>query len=371
MDQCILVFPSLLLLKQYWKDHKATYTNMPHYYLATDGTLTGVRRLTAGMRELMPAGDGWIVFTTYASAPEIYKCLPHTIDLVAHDEAHHVGAAEYATAWASVAGLVRHTVNLSATLPPAKEAHYKYPLLKGIHDKVVRDFNLELFICTLGERSETSLLITIVNKMRQWHTNVKLLIYTAQANTEGDDASSVKTFLAAHAEKMQKEGWWIKGINEDVSQKDREGLLSSFEKAPEDVAILVSCKTLSEGIDLKGANCMLPWDPTASVVDNIQRIGRVLRLYKKANGENADEQPPSTILIPVFLPEAEYLACGEDREAIDALLSRQIGEGERGNFRPIVNVCTALKSELAEEDADLFNQLLAYPYKPRVSVGRD
>ncbi len=381
--RAVLIFPSLLLLQQYYKEWGMSY-DLPHlYYLATEGRLEDtmkamlskpakdVLRISDAMTEL--DSDRWILITTFASAPKLFAALGPTrvADIMCVDEAHHVTGAEYNEAVASITPYVRHTVHFSATLPESKQAHYKYPLLKGIRDSVVRDFNLELFICTLGERSETSLLITIVNKLRQWHTKVKLLIYTAQANTEGDDASSVKTFLSAHAEKMQKEGWWIKGINEDVSQKDREGLLRSFEKAPEDVAILVSCKTLSEGIDLKGANCMLPWDPTASVVDNIQRIGRVLRLYKKANGENADEQPPSTILIPVFLPEEEYLACNGDREAIDVLLSRQIGEGERGNFRPIVNVCTALKSEMAEEDAELFNQLLAYPYKPRVAVSRD
>ena len=375
VNRGILVFPSLLLLKQYWKDHKAAYASMPHYYLATDGTLAGVPRLTDTIMKRLSADQQWIICTTYTSAPIIYvafRANAVSVDLVAHDEAHHVGGPEYATGWADVAGLVRHTVNLSATLPDSKVPNYKYPLLKGIRDKVVRDFNLELFLCTMGERTgaPTALLVTIIEKLRVYHERVRLLIYTAQANTEGADVSSVKTFLTAHGDALRTRGWWIDGINEDT--RDRDGALRNFEHAEVDVAILVSCRTLSEGIDLHGANCMLPWDPTASVVDNIQRIGRVLRLYKNAKGVPLAErhQTPSTICIPVFLPEAEYVACGGDRAAVDALLTRQVAEGERGNFRSIVNVCTALKSELAEEDSELFNQLLAYPYKPRVAVTR-
>jgi hypothetical protein len=292
--------------------------------------------------------------------------MPH---LIIHDEAHHVSAPQYAAALTTMEGVRR--INLSATLPESKVPHYKYPLLKGIRDVVVRDFNLDLFLCLEKERtleSATALLELIVRKLLTHHTFVKLLIYTREANTVGDDASSVRTFLDAHAAPLRAHGWWIEGIKEDTV--DRNTLLREFEREKRPVSILVSCRTLSEGIDLKGANCMLPWDPTASVVDNIQRIGRVLRLYKGAHGERLSEQPPSTVVIPVFLPEADYAACGGDRTAIHTLLEAQIAEGERGNFQPIVNVCTALKSELAEEDAELFNALLNYPRRPKVAVTR-
>jgi hypothetical protein len=177
--------------------------------------------------------------------------------------------------------------------------------------------------------------------------------------------------MAQYASVVRARGWWIEGINKDTKDSDRDPLLRAFEADKSPATILVSCRTLSEGIDLKNANCMLPWDPTASIIDNIQRIGRVVRLYKTAAGAIAKDQPPSTILIPVFLEEAEYAACDGNREAIHKLLEKQIGEGEKGNFRPIVSVCTALKSELAQEDSDLFNQLLNYPYTPKVRVDKD
>jgi superfamily II DNA or RNA helicase len=360
-ERRILVFPWLDLLTQYYDDHKEAYSSHACIrYFATEGTLSDVQRLSSDMKELDE--KFYVIFTTYTSAPLIYSTL-REVDLIVHDEAHRIERPEYAAAFSKISSLVKHTVNLSATLPSSKEAHYKYSLLRGIKDGVVRDFHMELFLCVDKERSETKLIETIVEKLKSLHSEAKLLIYTAEANTEGETASSVKTFMEAHAKKLREKGWWIEGIKDDT--KDRKKVLREFEKH-RDVSILVSCRTLSEGIDLKNANCMLPWDPSASVVTNIQRIGRVLRLYKTKK-----EQTPSTVLIPVFLNEEKYKECHGDKDKINEVLCKEISEGERGNFRPIVNVCTALKSELADDDPDLFNRLLDYPYEPKVEVNQD
>jgi superfamily II DNA or RNA helicase len=364
VNRTILVFPSLLLIQQFYRDHKASFPHM--FYCATEDTLHDVPRISASFAEL--GFDSFTILTTYVSAPLLLAALSdeRRLDMLIADEAHHITAPVYSAAYATAAPFIGHTVHFSATLPDAKEPHYKYPLLKGIRDGVIRDFNIELFISKSGEDTG---LIQMIDKLVALHDRkAKILIYTAEANTDG---SSVRTFMMRNATALRARGWWIEGINADIEDKDREPLLRAFEADKSSASILVSCRTLSEGIDLKNANCMLPWDPSASVKDNIQRIGRVVRLYKNAGGAVAKDQPPSTILIPVFVEEAEYAACSGDRAAIHTLLEKQISEGEKGNFRPIVNVCTALKSELAEEDSDLFNQLLNYPFTPRVRVDKD
>lgn len=363
-QRCIIIFPWLDLLTQFYDNHKDTYSSHSCIrYFATEGTLKDIQRLSPDMNELNK--QSYIIFTTYTSASLIYANInrKRTIDLNIHDEAHRIERPEYNAAFIKISQYVKHTVNLSATLPSSKEAHYKYSLLRGIKDGVVRDFHMELFLCIEKERNETKLIETIVKKLQSIHSEVKLLIYTSEANTVGENSSSVKTFLNAHANKIRENGWWIEGIKDDT--KDRKKILREFEKHRE-VSILVSCRTLSEGIDLKNANCMLPWDPSASVVTNIQRIGRVLRLYK-----GKKEQTPSTVMIPIFLNEKKYLECQGDKEKINEILCKEISEGERGNFRPIVNVCTALKSELADEDPEFFNRLLDYPYEPKVEVNHD
>ena len=366
VNRAVLVFPSLPLLKQFHRDHKGSFSDKNLVYFATEDTLHGIRRISAAFIEL--AFDTVTILTTYISAPVLMATLSdkRRLDMLINDEAHHITAPVYSVAYTRAVPFIQHTVNFSATLPCTKEPNYKYPLLKGIRDSVVRDFNIELFIC---KSEEDTGLLQIIDKLVALHNGkAKILIYTAEANTDG---SSVRTFMARYAAPVRARGWWIQGINADTDDKDRDPILREFEADKSPASILVSCRTLSEGIDLKNANCMLPWDPSASITVNIQRIGRVVRLYKTAAGAIAKEQPPSTILIPVFLEEADYAACSGDRAAVHALLEKQISEGEKGNFRPIVNVCTALKSELAEEDSDLFNQLLNYPFTPKVRVDKD
>lgn len=373
-ERIILVFPWLDLMNQYYTSHKNAYKacKCVRYYCSKldedDGSPSEVPRISETMIELDE--NSYVIFTTYTSAPNIFANLSseRSVHLLVHDEAHRTERPQYKASFQSVTEYIQHTVNLSATLPETKMPHYKYPLLRGIRDGVVRDFHMELFLCVARERSESQLFIKILEKLQMLHKEVKLLVYTAEANTFGADSSSVKTFMDKHAAALKHLGYWIEGINEET--KDRQGLLRKFEQHRK-VSILVSCKTLSEGIDLKNANCMLPWDPSSSVKENIQRIGRVLRLYKNPDGSQKAEQQASTVLIPVFLEEQKYSDCNEDKEAINALLCKEISEGERGNFRPIVSVCTALKDELAENDVELFNRLLNYPYEPKVAVNRN
>jgi superfamily II DNA or RNA helicase len=343
----IIVFPSLMLLQQY---HKQDYVSpgTALFYFSTEGTLKDVSHLSKSMDELDM--ESYIVLTTYNSAPKIYASLheDRIVDLVVHDEVHHIVAPIYAEAFNIAQEYICSTANFSATLPDTKYPDYSYSLLQGIRDKVVRDFVMELFLCRDGETAAFEQMIEKVVAEQKLHKQTaKILVYTAEANTDG---SSVKTFLEIYGETAKARGWWMNGINEDT--KDRDGALKDFQKSKAEAAILVSCRTLSEGIDLHGANVMLPWDPTNSIRDNIQRIGRVVRLYKTTT-----HQTDSIILIPVFLCAEDYEACA-DRAAVHALLEKQIAEGERGNFSPIVNISAALKSELADEDVELFNRLL-------------
>lgn len=357
IQTCIIIVPSLLLIQQYYKDMKSHYDGKTLYYFATEGTLKGgIKRLTAGFPEL--DSSAWIVLTTFASVPLLYNHLvekKRAIHQIIADEAHHVRGAEYAKSYALAKSYIRHTIHFSATLPEDLTPHYTYPLLKGIRDKVVRDFHIEVVMCKEGDL--TSLQDIIKKSIERLDgVHAKILAYTAQANT---DNSSVKTFLKEYTPVMETNDWWMDGINDETTSKSK--CMEMFEASTKKASLLVSCKTLSEGIDLKHANAMLPWDPTNSIVDNIQRIGRVLRLYKTSTGSVAKEQPPSLILVPVFVKEDDVKECKGDRTKIHELLEKQIGMGARGNFQPIINICTALKSELAEEDSELFNQLLHFP----------
>jgi len=363
----IIVFPWLALLKQFWDDQNNPFKNHKCVrYLATEGTIEGVKRLDTKMDEL-DASD-YVILTTYTSAPEVYRELlteeGRLVDLLIHDEAHRVKRDQYSASLATIEERIGHRVDLSATLP--EPADYKYSLLRGIKDKVVRDFNMEIFLCTDAEREQSKLFVEIVKQLQTIHPiSVKLLVYTAEANTDGENRSSVKSYLDQNMAAAVENGWWMKGLYEET-MSERTRILREFQEERR-VSILVSCRTISEGVDLKNANCMMPWDASKSPIDNIQRIGRVLRLYKNREGNLCPEhaQLPSTVFIPVFLEMSKFETCGGDRQCIHDVLEKEIELNDNGNFVPFTTVCAALKDELADEDEDLFNELINMPPKPK------
>ena len=188
----VIVFPWLALLKQFWDDKLNPYRshNFVRYY-ATEGTLRSVKKLI--MDELHE--ESYLILTTYMSAPDIFLNIgsSNQIDLIIHDEAHRAERKIYSEAFSKINDNIEHCLNLSATLPLDYEADYKYSLLRGIKDGVVRDFNMHMFLCVDIERNQSKTFIEIVEILKKMHPEVKLLVYT-EANTEEFNSSSVKTF---------------------------------------------------------------------------------------------------------------------------------------------------------------------------------
>ena len=345
-------------------------------YYATEGTLR-ISRIDLDS----PSGIGdmdLVILTTYVSAPRVYDflySLGSGLDTyVFHDEAHHIEGPTYKREYDTYCenGLITKAHNFSATLPEEYTYDYTYPLLRGIQDGVVRDFYTMVMMCST-EDNEASF-VEIVEKthsklIEMGQRGMRLLVYTSQANTENDVESeggtSVKSFLEFFGGIASERGWWMKGLHNDT-MRDKDTILREFE-ANSGISILVSCRTLSEGVDLRNANAMLPWDPSVDSKTNIQRIGRVVRLYKDDTGKilPKEKQTPSLVVIPVYLEKKEYVSIKDDPKKLHDKLHKDINEGMRGPFAPLMNVTAALKSELTLEDADLFRKVSNYPSSPK------
>ena len=340
-------------------------------YYATDGTLAGIPKISTSM----PVD---IILTTYVSAPRVYDMLSksHRNVHVIHDEAHHITSPIYWKSYDAMveAGLIQKSINFSATLPEGYECDYVYPLLRGIKDGIVRDFHIKAIACLAGDDRQS--FINIVNLARDWartqRQTLRLLVYTSEANTDSDveteGGTSVRSFLECFASAARDNGWWMRGLHKDT-MGEREEILREFEDTNPDsgIAILVSCRTLSEGVDLKNANAMLPWDPSSDAKTNIQRIGRILRKLKNARGEYlpAEQQTPSLVVVPVWLDRDVYLKIKGDSARIHKQLYKDMKNGTRGSFAPLLNVIAALKSELMLEDDELFRKVINFPSKPK------
>ena len=202
-----------MLLSQYYNEFNNYYNNTYQIrFLATeikDEEDKQVKTITRFQEDDFTNFKKIIVLTTYISAPVIYETLVEntvSIDLVIHDEAHHIHAPLYNKALESCKHNITHQLNLSATLPRDSLVNYRYSLLQGIKDEVVRNFDMQLFLCTSRDKHDGVVIEKMIHKLISLHgnKNVRLLIYTFEANTTHESSSSVCTFLTRFSHIFKK-----------------------------------------------------------------------------------------------------------------------------------------------------------------------
>jgi len=136
-------------------------------------------------------------------------------------------------------------------------------------------------------------------------------------------------------------------LDGSTKRDKKEEIITSFENTTQNnVYIISSCRTIGEGVDTKNANHIVFVDSKKSIVDIIQNIGRCVR----KNGSI------STITIPTSIDYERYKNCSNEQEK-DSIIRQ--GMVEHGDFNTILNVVSAIK----QEDEEYFELCLRYPNK--------
>ena len=136
--------------------------------------------------------------------------------------------------------------------------------------------------------------------------------------------------------------------------RNREQILTDFDrKVPGRTMILSSCQTIGEGINTKWANMEVPVDPTKSISNTMQKIGRITR-------KPEPDMPNSILLLPVSVDPEKYKEA-DKKEKQDELFRRELNE--QGDFNTLLNVISAFKYQM---DSKLYDLCLTYPnmYSP-------
>ncbi len=98
-------------------------------------------------------------------------------------------------------------------------------------------------------------------------------------------------------------------ITASTKKKDREKILDDFSKDSSNVHILVSCKTISEGIDIANCDMVVMLDLTKSEILIIQRGLRASRLMPE--GRKAGTWKNAVVYFPLNLSHTEFYAFTE------------------------------------------------------------
>ena len=137
---------------------------------------------------------------------------------------------------------------------------------------------------------------------------------------------------------------WIEGITGKDSRKKRQDKLEKFEEDDNNclLKLLVSCRSLAEGVDLKNVHGCVLFDPRQSEIEIKQIIGRSVRPFRdeENNALPWDQQTPSNIILPLYFDTEKIQDNVEDESNY---LKEEILNQEGGMFASVINVIAVMK----------------------------
>ena len=411
----VIVFPSLGLINQYCNDYALSCvepfkTEFEKYKCLAfcsddDGKLKSKGAITfttneKNLHKFLKTKDNKIILVTYQS---FEKFIDICIDLKIHlnnliyDEAHHIVGDKIQNIVFNNDELddIVDNIRFYSATPINKNGitmydrddtensdcgvlAYDYLYYQAVEDNICKPFETQINLCK--EYSEYNnknqpifeciIRACLSGKYTYWNI-LTYHTYVEESEIENNTISFVKEFSNTTNVKLFKKLFVkiqneefphnpfnvhniiFKGIDSKTSGKEK--IIEEFDKKVEGrIFILASCQTLNEGIDTKWANMAVPINPTKSIVKELQRIGRLVRLPEK-------NMFPAILLIPCQVNMNKYSSM-DTPEQRDKMIREELSEC--GNFNIALNVISAFKYQY---DTELFEMCLNYPtmYSPK------
>ena len=229
---------------------------------------------------------------------------------------------------------------------------FKYNAFEAIQDSVCKSFDIGIPLYTGHFETEESRIkelisITLESLFREnTYEYFNCLLYLKNVNENEAGNLYVNAFITesikdyAHNKFIELQNQFPDSsfhelVFEGVSCNtfNRNDLVDQFNQIQKGrIMILASCGILNEGVDTKTANYAVIVDPSQSIVQNTQRIGRVVR--------RTEEMFPGKILIPVYIEKEEY----DNVENKSDYLMQQINEEK--NFSGLLGVFASIKHNI-------------------------
>lgn len=360
-SRSIVVFPTLVLLDDFRtkymgfleeKDNVITVCTYAKDMKTVNGDVSWVTTDKKVIHETLKDEDEILVLTTYNSLPYVLQHLEEPVDGIHFDEAHHRSGPTIVETMEKHSHKAGRIYNYSAT--PSDECggdYFEYNFAEAIQDGAIRDFTVHFII---GDKRQVDEMPELISQMASTTNNKKGMVFTSLSLSEKEGKHNVKRLEKDWNKVCKKLGVWIKGITCNEKLTERQSIIEDF-ASQENLSLLISCRTLGEGTDIKGTNCGIFMDTLQSKVQIMQCIGRLLRLYRDSEGSPLPDQPPSVVILPIFVDGDAYEKCVTEEEK--DLFLRNLCETDNGSFSSILNVVSALR----EYDPEMSAFCLHYP----------
>jgi superfamily II DNA or RNA helicase len=319
-----------------------------------------------------------VITVTYHSFDVLFESITKiktTLEVVMFDEAHHVCNQIGVQTLFKIEKLSKQCLFFTATTKTANNVFMGDKIKNCIdfdcgpiisrfthqdalltNPPICRDFQVIVDFgtseSTLYESIVRAMISTGNNRMLSFHTTVKSGV---NGFSETQFKNAVHHILATEFQEklgMYQDQSHFQVISFSTTTKKRNQKLQFFNSRPDIdklktdnwLILIVSCETISEGIDVQNCNGVVFADPRQSYIKIIQNIGRCCRLPV-----GKDNIGPSTILLPILVNQEKYKLATDDQSR-DNIFKKDLGE----DFRTILNVYAALR----QSDPDAYKECL-------------
>ena len=399
----VYVFPSLPLIEQFDSDYLLdsdlnTYQQTKIRICSDNDELSTTH--IPSIVQFLKLKNKKFVLVTYQSFDTLLEALKlsnSSVDVCHFDEAHHVVGNSfqelifknnyhfinkkifYTATPRNLNGIVMYDCgepdkNMCGNLV------YDFNYYRGMTEDYLNSFdiNIDLYLDNSTNSIYKSIaraaIITGNNRILTFHSDVNgdsdtsvlnfvdqdkfVNVYNDVCNTEfnGQKKFSHITMIAFHTGFINKCNFCINACKNKIHRTNNDrccrfNILNSFDdtyKKDNELFIIASCRTISEGVDTKNANMIAFVDPKSSKIDILQNIGRIIR---KLFGQLKRK---ATILLPCWVDREKYKDAQESPEKRDEIIRSNLNQG--GDFNAILNVLSALR----QEDEQLYEMCLQY-----------
>lgn len=239
---------------------------------------------------------------------------------------------------------------------------FRYTHKQGVDDRIVKNFDTVIEFCRTEDvpRSSDSVcypdVIKSVIRLARERALKRILIYTrfvATANIAVATAEGLWEHRNLFPRRFQTHI-----ISASTNIGERQDVFDSFRNEDDGrVHIIISCRTLSEGVDLVNCDCVVNLDPSKSIVQAVQRGTRPCRLTREER--LTGKWRNATLFYPVNISTSEFFELMNADERRDDYVNSQL---RLSQFEYAMRIINYLKND--------FDMKVLWNWKP-VDAGLD
>ena len=334
-NRCVIVFPRLTLLIQF----RCAYLKkeVPLFYCSARdiGSSDEVQHeeenalATIEKENNRKDRNGNIILTTYVSFPKLVDDPNYpNIKLTLFDEAHHCDGQlmkdllmdpQKKVKCGTIYHFTATPVQIN-TMNTTNGSHFVYTFEEAILNHLIRSYKVYVVFHLKTSEEDDVNSNTVLDEVAKINGDKfqRILAFTGYTQHESLPMNRHNVTDIVPKWNDPNKGYNVVGLSSDNPSIDRD-TIKRFEEFNEGkLSVLVSCRKLGEGIDIKGINSVMFVDPRKKKKDIYQIIGRGLRLFRDSTGKPLDwsQQTPCNIILDIAIdppshPYLRYLKTGD------------------------------------------------------------